>query len=67
MRNTNSNVHENLITVSGVARELGVSEQTVRNYQDRGILPGFRLANGIRVFQRSDVEALKAERRLRHE
>jgi DNA-binding transcriptional MerR regulator len=67
MRDTNSNVHENLITVSGVARELGVSEQTVRNYQDRGILPGFRLASGIRVFQISDVEALKAKRGSRHE
>jgi DNA-binding transcriptional MerR regulator len=58
----NSQSNEDLVTVSEVARDLEVSEQTIRNYESRKILKGFRLSNGTRVFRREDVEALKAKR-----
>jgi DNA-binding transcriptional MerR regulator len=58
----NSQNNQDLVTVSEIARELEVSEATVRNYEARGILKGFRLSNGTRVFRREDVEELKAKR-----
>lgn len=51
-----------LITVSEAARELEVSENTVRNLSDRGALPSTRTGGGIRLFKRSDVERLKRDR-----
>jgi DNA-binding transcriptional MerR regulator len=57
-----SKTNKELVTGSEVARELGVCEQTVRNYESRKILKGFRLSNGTRVFRRGDVEELKARR-----
>lgn len=44
------------------ARELGVSEQTVRNWADDGRLPSMTTSNGTRVFQRKDVLRLKEQR-----
>jgi DNA-binding transcriptional MerR regulator len=55
----NSENKEDLITVSEVARELEVSEQTIRNYESRGTLKAFRLNNGTRVFRREDAQGLK--------
>jgi excisionase family DNA binding protein len=52
----------NLLTVSEAARELGVSEQTVRTYESRKRLPAERLANGTRLFRREDVAAFKKSR-----
>ncbi len=51
-----------LMTVSEVARVLGVSEQTVRAYEARGLLQASRLSNGTRLFRREDVGRLKATR-----
>jgi excisionase family DNA binding protein len=51
-----------LMTVSEVARALVVSEQTVRTYEARRILRAARLTNGTRLFDREDVERLKAQR-----
>ncbi len=53
---------EDLISTSQVARELRVSEQTVRNLDRRGLLKGRRLGNGMRVFDREAVEKFKASR-----
>lgn len=58
----NSQNNEDLITASEAARELGVSAASVRNYEARGILKAFRLANGTRVFNRDEVIELKARR-----
>lgn len=46
------------LTISDVARLLGVTPGTVRDYADRGYLPCRRLPSGHRRFRRTDVEAL---------
>lgn len=56
------NTKQELVTVSEAARTLRVSEQTVRNLERRGVLPASRLSNGTRVFERGDVDALRANR-----
>lgn len=56
--------HESdLFTVSGAARLLEVSAETVRVLADAGKLPCARTDSGFRVFRREDVERLSAERR----
>jgi excisionase family DNA binding protein len=52
-----------LMTVSEAARELEVSEQTIRNLEGRGELPASRVGNGMRLFLREDVEKLRGRRR----
>jgi DNA-binding transcriptional MerR regulator len=53
---------QNLVTVSGAARILKVSEATIRNLDRRGILPASRLSNGSRVFERAALELVKVSR-----
>ena len=59
------NINKDLITVSEAARALEVSEQTARNYEARGILKGFRLSNGVRIFRREDVDQFIESRKWR--
>jgi len=56
-----------LMTVSEAARILGVSEQTVRSYETRRLLPASRLSTGTRIFSRSDVERLAATQKQAQE
>jgi excisionase family DNA binding protein len=49
-----------LILSSEAARILGVSAQSVRAWANRGRLRAMKTANGLRVFARADVEALRA-------
>jgi excisionase family DNA binding protein len=55
-------ITDDLITVSTTARELGVAEGTVRLMADRGVLPCTKLASGLRLFRRDDVERVRAAR-----
>lgn len=48
------------LTTSGTARELSKSEQTVRDYDRKGLLKAIRSSNGHRLFSRTAVQALKA-------
>ncbi len=51
-----------LMNVRDTARALGVHENTVRNWEDRGILRAVRLpGSGYRRFSVQDVERLRAE------
>jgi excisionase family DNA binding protein len=51
-----------LLNVRDTARALGVHENTVRNWQERGILRAVRLpGSGYRRFSSQDVERLRAE------
>lgn len=53
-------VHHTL-TVSQVAKIAGVSNQTVRRWTDRGLLPCVRFpGSGYRRYRRSEVEAFVA-------
>jgi hypothetical protein len=51
-----------LLNVRDTARALGVHENTVRNWEERGILRAVRLpGSGYRRFDVQDVERLRAE------
>lgn len=45
-----------------VAQFLGKSPSTVRWYSDSGKLPSTRSVNGVRIFQRRDVERFASKR-----
>jgi excisionase family DNA binding protein len=51
-----------LLNVRDTARALGVHENTVRNWEERGILRAVRLpGSGYRRFSAQDIERLRAE------
>ena len=51
-----------LLNVRDTARLLGVHENTIRNWQSRGVLRAVRLpGSGYRRFSAADVERLRAE------
>jgi excisionase family DNA binding protein len=49
------------IGVREAARQLGVHENTIRNWQKRGLLKAAQLPSGIRRFSREEVERMRAE------
>jgi excisionase family DNA binding protein len=55
-----------ILTVGETARQLEISEGTVRVWADRGILPAMRTLGGQRLFQRADVIRVRDERRTAH-
>lgn len=48
-----------LMQVRQAARTLGVHENTVRRWEERGLLRAVRLPSGVRRFRAEDVEALR--------
>jgi len=50
-----------MLTVRDTARLLGVHENTVRNWEQRGLLRAARLPSGFRRFDPVEVEKLRAE------
>jgi hypothetical protein len=51
-----------LLNVRDTARDLGVHENTIRNWEARGLLRAVRLpGSGFRRFAVEDVERLRAE------
>jgi hypothetical protein len=51
-----------LLNVRDTARALGVHENTVRNWEERGLLRAVRLpGSGFRRFAAADIERLHAE------
>ena len=55
------------LTSADAGRLLGVTPARVRQLAVTGRLPHIRTANGIRLFQRADVERLARERAVRRE
>ena len=53
---------DDLLTPSDAARVLGLSPDSVRVLSDSGRLPAMRTISGRRLFRRSDVDRLAAER-----
>lgn len=47
---------EAVLTISHVARRLGLSEQGVRRLADRGVVPCQRTSSGERIFLESHIE-----------
>jgi excisionase family DNA binding protein len=50
-----------LMQVRQVARTLGVHENTVRRWEERGLLQAVRLPSGVRRFRPDDVEAVREQ------
>jgi excisionase family DNA binding protein len=53
------------LTTGIAARVLKCSETHIRDLERRGILPAVKTSNGIRLFNRADIERLAAERAQR--
>lgn len=50
------------LNVRETAQQLGVHENTVRNWADRGVLRGIKLpGSGFRRFPREDIERMRRE------
>ena len=50
-----------LMQVRQAARALGVHENTIRRWEERGLLRAVRLPSGVRRFRVEDVEALREQ------
>lgn len=50
------------LTVGSAARRIGVTSQTIRNWERLGKLRALRTETGVRLFLATDVEALARER-----
>lgn len=48
-----------LIQVRQAARMLGVHENTIRRWEERGLLRAVRLPSGVRRFRAEDIEAVR--------
>ena len=50
------------LNVRETAQQLGVHENTVRNWEERGVLRGIKLpGSGFRRFPREDIERMRRE------
>jgi excisionase family DNA binding protein len=49
-----------LMQVRQAARALGVSENTIRRWEERGLLRAVRLPSGVRRFRPEDIEQTRA-------
>jgi excisionase family DNA binding protein len=50
-----------LMQVRQVAQTLGVHENTIRRWEERGLLQAVRLPSGVRRYRPEDVEAMRAQ------
>jgi excisionase family DNA binding protein len=50
-----------LMQVRQAAQALGVHENTIRRWTERGLLRAVRLPSGVRRFRPEDVEAMRAQ------
>jgi len=48
-----------LIQVRQAARAFGVPENTIRRWEERGLLRAVRLPSGVRRFRAEDIEAVR--------
>ncbi len=50
-----------LMQVRQAARGLGVHENTVRRWEERGLITAVRLPSGVRRFRAEDIDALREQ------
>jgi excisionase family DNA binding protein len=50
-----------LIQVRQAARTLGVHENTIRRWEERGLLHAVRLPSGVRRFRAEDIEEVRQQ------
>ena len=56
---------EKLLTISEAAERLGVHQNTLRSWADKGMVPVVKLPSGYRRFRPSDIER-ELQRQERH-
>jgi predicted site-specific integrase-resolvase len=56
-------IEAEFLGTSAAARELGISEQSVRIWERSGKLPATRTTTGRRLFRMVDIDAVKRVRR----
>jgi excisionase family DNA binding protein len=49
------------VQVRRAARELGIHENTLRRWEEAGLIRAVRLPSGVRRFRREDVEQLRRQ------
>lgn len=47
--------------VRSSARALGITENTIRRWEQRGLIPAMKLPSGVRRFRRVDIGAADAQ------
>ncbi len=52
---------EQLLTITGAARRLGIHQNTLRMWANKGIVPHIKLPSGHRRFTISTIERLRQE------
>ncbi len=52
---------QELMQVRAAARYLGVHENTVRRWEEAGLIRAIRLPSGVRRFRREDIERVRAD------
>jgi len=60
-----ASVMDDLLTVGDAARVLDLTPRYVQDLADHGRLPVLRTVRGTRLFKRSDVDRLEAERAVK--
>lgn len=50
-----------LMQVREAARELGVHENTLRRWEERGLIRAVRLPSGVRRFRPEDIEGMRSQ------
>jgi excisionase family DNA binding protein len=62
MQHVSSEASADVVLTSEAARIIGVSAQSVRQYERSGRLPAVRTGTGVRLFKRADCEQLRQAR-----
>ena len=55
-------MEQQFLTVTEAARLLDLSSDSIRRFEQEGILPAIRVGKGHRLFTHSDVERLRLQR-----
>jgi len=50
-----------LMQVRQAANDLGVHENTLRRWEEKGLIRAVRLPSGVRRFRSEDIESIRAE------
>jgi len=60
----NIDMHEPILTIGTVAEKLGIAVQTVRLYEQEGLIISFKTKSGRRKFSMHDLERLTCIRQM---
>ena len=52
---------ERLLTITEAAKRLGVHQQTLRSWADKGLVPVVKLPSGYRRFEPAALDRVRAE------